>query len=210
GRNTRPKSCGRVTSSWSTAVWLSGVSAVSSLRSALLRTGMYPVAAEQAPVDSRRPMNSSSMAPASCALLLIAAGTRGAAPPVGHTGPSTEPPGRKPTPTSELADSSTPTREPGEAMVAEHTPAAKVSAESLEATCAHPLANTESCTHCMASTASGSAQVTVHSSDQPAPWPHSTFCRVQPAYPARSGYMYGVSASVSSGAHSSNSSQVSG
>src|SRR5690625_6866722 len=93
-------------------------------------------------------------------------------------------------------------------MVAEHTPAAKVSAESLEATCAHPLANTESCTHCMASTASGSAQVTVHSSDQPAPWPHSTFCRVQPAYPARSGYMYGVSASVSSGAHSSNSSQV--
>src|SRR5699024_12645876 len=125
----------------------------------------------------------------SLSLLLIAAGITRRSLPVWHTGPSTEPPGRKPTPTSKLADSSTPTRAPVEAMVAEHTPAAKVSAESLEATCAHPLANTETCTHCMASTASGSAQATVHSSAQPAPWPHSTFCRLQPASPARSGDM---------------------
>src|SRR5690625_5529053 len=93
---------------------------------------MYPVAAETATLDSVRPINSSSMAPASCSSLLLAAGMPRPSPPVGHTGPSTEPPGRKPTPTSKLADSSTPTREPVEAMVAEHTPAAKVSAESLE------------------------------------------------------------------------------
>src|SRR5699024_4669815 len=120
------------------------------------------------------------------------------------------PPGRKPTPTSKVAESSTPTSEPVEAMVAEHTPAAKVSAESLEATCAQPLANTESWTHCRASTASAELQVISHSSDQAAPWPHSTCCSVQPAQPARSGYMYAVSASVSFGAHSSNSSQGSG
>ena len=40
GRNTRAKSWGLVTSSWSTAIWICGVSAVSSERSALLRTGM--------------------------------------------------------------------------------------------------------------------------------------------------------------------------
>src|SRR5699024_12438802 len=102
---------------------------------------------------------------------------------------SASPPGREPSARSRVGASRGPASERVEAVVAEHTPAAKVSDESLEATCAHPLANAESCTHCMASPASGSAQVTVHSSDQPAPWPHSTFCRVQPAYPARSGYM---------------------
>src|SRR5699024_2051074 len=155
-------------------------------------------------------MNSISIAPASCSSLLTAAGMPRPAPPVGQTGPSTLPPGRKPTPTSKVEDSSTPTREPVEAMVEEHTPAAKVSAESLEATWAQPLENTESWTHCIDSTAAGSAQVMDHSSDQAAPWPHSTCCRVQPAYPARSGYMYAVSPWVSFGSHSSNSSQVSG
>src|SRR5699024_4902568 len=138
-------------------------------------------AAEKETVFSGRPMNSMSIAPASCSSLLTAAGVPRPAPPVGHTGPSTLPPGRKPTPTSKVAESSTPTSERVEAMVAEHTPAAKVSAESLEATCAQPLANTESWTHCRASTASAELQVISHSSDQAAPWPHSTFCSVQPA-----------------------------
>ena len=130
---------------------------------------------------SGRPMNSISIAPASCSSLLTAAGMPRPAPPVGQTGPSTAPPGRKPTPTSKDADSSTPTSEPVEAIVDEHTPAAKVSAESPEETCAQPFANTESCTHCRASTASGELQVISHSSDHAAPWPHSTFWRVQPA-----------------------------
>ena len=142
---------------------------------------MYPVAAENATVDSGRPMNSINIAPASCSSFEIAAGMPRPAPPVGHTGPSTEPPGRKPTPTSKDEDSSTPTSDPVEAIVAEQTPAAKASAESLEATCAQPSENTESCTHCITSTASGVLQVISHSSDQAAPSPHSTFCRVQPA-----------------------------